>query len=115
MSNYKTNAIGMVQYPHVDSDGVIRLSDVSLSGIGAFIKDVTNQYSLTIKWYSVRANPTDGSSGYFSTGSFSILWCLSSIAYGWAIVMSDNDNLIVFGRLVSGDWHWYHPTLTEVS
>ena len=105
----------MAQYPHVDSDGIVRLSDTSLSGIGAFIINATNQYSLTVKWYSVRANPTSDASGYFGTASFSILWCLSSIAYGWVILMSDNDNLIVFGRLVSGTWHWYHPALTEVT
>lgn len=115
LSDFRTNDIGIVQYPRTETDGVVRLPDVSLSGIGAFIISATNSDSLTVKWYSVRANPMPGSTGYFSTGSFSILWNLSSVAYGWAILMSDNDNMIVFGRLVSGVWYWYKPTLTVVS
>lgn len=115
LADYKMNAIGMVQYPYIDSSGYVRLDDVSLSGIGTFIVDAVEKHNTLVKWYCVRANPKEGVTGYFKNGSFSILWCMSSTAYGWSILMSDTENIIIFGRLTSRVWHWYKPTLAEVN
>lgn len=45
------------------------------------------------------------------------MWCVSSINYGWAIIMSDmnDEKVITFGRLSGGNWHWLKPTLTLVN
>ena len=106
----------MILYPFVNSEGVIWLNDVSLNGIGTFITNAVSQHNTVVKWYCVRANPSsDANPGYFSSASFSIMWNCSSINYGWTILMSDDSNFILFGRLNVGRWHWYHPTLTEVN
>lgn len=80
-----------------------------LSDIGAWLQ--TN--GVTSRWMSVRANPTNDD-GYFGRSTFSILWQSSSSKYGWCILMSDNTKMVVFGRNSEG-WHWYAPSLTEVS
>lgn len=115
LSDYKTNDIGVVQYPGTNDEGYAVLSDASLSGIGQFIIDAINTYTTQVKWYCVRATPSPGVSGYFKNGSFSILWCMSSVNYGWSVLMSDSDKIIVFGRLSAGVWYWYAPTLTAIS
>lgn len=80
-----------------------------LSSIGEWLKTADT----SSRWNTIRVDPTD-SDGYFGTSGFSILWQCSSANYGWCILMSDNAKVIVFGRNVSG-WHWYAPTLSEVS
>lgn len=80
-----------------------------LSDIGKWLQ--TN--GTTSRWMSVRANPTN-TDGYFGSSTFSILWQCSSAEYGWCILMSDNSKMVVFGRNSDG-WHWYAPSLTEVS
>ena len=80
-----------------------------LSDIGAWLQ--TN--GVTSRWMAVRANPT-GSDGYFGGSTFCILWQCSSVNYGWCILMSDSSKMVVFGRNSEG-WHWYAPSLTEVS
>lgn len=80
-----------------------------LSDIGAWLQ--TN--GTTSRWMSVRANPTN-TDGYFGQSTFCILWQCSSANYGWCILMSDNTKMVVLGRN-SGGWHWYAPSLTEVS
>lgn len=80
-----------------------------LSDIGKWLQ--TN--GTTSRWMSVRANPTN-TDGYFGSSTFSILWQCSSAEYGWCILMSDNPKMVVLGRNSTG-WHWYAPSLTEVS
>lgn len=80
-----------------------------LSDIGKWLQ--TN--GTTSRWMSVRANPTN-TDGYFGQSTFSILWQCSSAEYGWCILMSDNPKMVVLGRNSTG-WHWYAPSLTEVS
>lgn len=80
-----------------------------LSDIGKWLQ--TN--GTTSRWMSVRANPTN-TDGYFGQSTFSILWQCSSAEYGWCILISDNPKMVVFGRNSAG-WHWYAPSLTEVS
>ena len=80
-----------------------------LSDIGKWLQ--TN--GTTSRWMSVRANPTN-TDGYFGRSTFSILWQCSSDQYGWCILISDNLKMVVFGRNSDG-WHWYAPSLTEVS
>lgn len=82
--------------------------DGTLSGIGKWI----NSQGFTARWRSVRCDPNN--QGYFGSSSFCILWDCSSASYGWCILMSDNSKMVVFGRNVDG-WHWYAPSLSEVS
>ena len=111
----------MLHYPGADSDGIIRVGSLSLNEIGQFIKDCVKKHNAYTKWYSVRVNvkstdpPLTG--GYFDTSSYSIMWCVSSINYGWAIIMSDmnDEKVITFGRLAGGNWHWLKPTLTLIN
>lgn len=80
-----------------------------LSDIGKWLQ--TN--GTTSRWMSARANPTN-TDGYFGKSTFSILWQCSSANYGWCILISDNSKMVAFGRNSDG-WHWYAPSLTEVS
>lgn len=96
-------------------NGVIaRNETLSISGklaeIGNWIK---NNPGTLGRFNYVRAHPTE--SGYFNTSSFSILWNLSSVSYGWAMLQSDNEKTVLFGRLSEGIFYWYAPTLTPVS
>lgn len=95
--------------------GRVILDDPSLTGIENYILS-TNK--LNGKWYHVRADVNAGTSGYFNTSSFSILWNLSSSAYGWAICMSDNEaneRFLVYGKLSSKNWRWFEIQRTEVN
>lgn len=82
--------------------------DGTLSGIGKWI----NSQGFTARWRSARCNPNN--QGYFGRSTFCILWQCSSTSYGWCILMSDNSKMVVFGRNSDG-WHWYAPSLSEVS
>lgn len=82
--------------------------DATLSGIGKWI----NSQGFTGTWRSVRCNPNN--QGYFGSSAFCILWNCTSASYGWCILMSDNSKMVVFGRNTDG-WHWYAPSLSEVS
>ena len=82
--------------------------DGTLSGIAKWI----NSQGFTSRWRSVRCSPNN--QGYFGSASFCILWQCSSDQYGWCILMSDNSKMVVFGRNSNG-WHWYTPSLSEVS
>ena len=82
--------------------------DATLSGIGKWI----NSQGFTGTWRSVRCNPNN--QGYFGSSAFCILWNCTSYSYGWCILMSDNSKMVVFGRNTDG-WHWYAPSLSEVS
>lgn len=92
--------------------GNVNLSDMRLSAIGTWIK---NHYQASM-WISARINANSGAtSGYFGTSSLGVLALLSSANYGWAIVMSDHSNTIVFGILQGGAWTWRHPSYSNVS
>lgn len=80
-----------------------------LSDIGKWLQ--TN--GVTARWMSARVDPIN-TDGYFGKSTFSILWQCSSADYGWCILMSDNSKMVVFGRNTGG-WHWYAPSLSEVS
>lgn len=82
--------------------------DGTLSGIGKWI----NSQGFTGTWRSVRCNTNN--KGYFGNSAFCILWNCSSANYGWCILMSDNSKMVAFGQNSDG-WHWYAPSLTEVS
>lgn len=82
--------------------------DGTLSGIGNWI----NSQKSTARWRSARC--ASNNNGYFGKSSFCILWQSSTAQYGWCILMSDHSKMIVFGRN-SGGWHWYAPSLSEVS
>lgn len=82
--------------------------DGTLSGIGKWI----NSQGFTGTWRSVRCNTNNN--GYFGNSAFCILWNCSSANYGWCILMSDNSKMVAFGRNSDG-WHWYAPSLSEVS
>lgn len=97
--------LGMTQYNAV---GYISLSG-KLSNIGEWVKNNGTPGKCTF----VRVEPSD-SDGYFGTSGFSILWMRTSVNYGWCILISDNPKMVVFGRNSTG-WHWYAPSLTEVS
>ena len=90
-----------------------QLNNSTLSGIASYIME-TNKHDG--RWYTVRLKPKLGTSGHFKTASFSILWNLSSQAYGWALLMSDNnDHCFTFGRLSGSNWHWYELQKTELT
>ena len=97
--------LGVTQYNGVD---YISLSG-KLSNIGEWVKNNGTPGKCTF----VRVEPSD-SDGYFGTSGFSILWTRTSVNYGWCILISDNPQMVVFGRNSTG-WHWYAPSLTEVS
>lgn len=97
--------LGVIQYNGVD---YISLSG-KLSNIGEWVKNNGTPGKCTF----VRVEPSD-SDGYFGTSGFSILWMRTSVNYGWCILISDNPRMVVFGRNSTG-WHWYAPSLTEVS
>ena len=97
--------LGVTQYNGVD---YISLSG-KLSNIGEWVKNNGTPGKCTF----VRVEPSD-SDGYFGTSGFSILWTRTSVNYGWCILISDNPRMVVFGRNSTG-WHWYAPSLTEVS
>ena len=97
--------LGVTQYNGVD---YISLSG-KLSNIGEWVKNNGTPGKCTF----VRVEPSD-SDGYFGTSGFSILWMRTSVNYGWCILISDNQRMVVFGRNSTG-WHWYAPSLTEVS
>lgn len=97
--------LGVTQYNAVD---YISLSG-KLSNIGEWVKNNGTPGKCTF----VRVEPSD-SDGYFGTSGFSILWMRTSVNYGWCILISDNPKMVVFGRNSDG-WHWYAPSLTEVS
>ena len=97
--------LGVTQYNGVD---YISLSG-KLSNIGEWVKNNGTPGKCTF----VRVEPSD-SDGYFGTSGFSILWMRTSVNYGWCILISDNPRMVVFGRNSTG-WHWYAPSLTEVS
>lgn len=97
--------LGVAQYNAV---GQISLSG-KLSNIGEWLKNNGTPGKCTF----VRVEPSD-SDGYFGTSGFSILWMRTSVNYGWCILISDNPKMVVFGRNSAG-WHWYAPSLTEVS
>lgn len=97
--------LGVAQYNAV---GYIYLSG-KLSNIGEWVKNNGTPSKCTF----VRVEPSD-SDGYFGTSGFSILWMRTSVNYGWCILISDNTKMVVFGRNSEG-WHWYAPSLTEVS
>lgn len=97
--------LGVTQYNAVD---YISLSG-KLSNIGEWVKNNGTSGKCTF----VRVEPSD-SDGYFGTSGFSILWTRTSVNYGWCILISDNSKMVVFGRNSDG-WHWYAPSLTEVS
>ena len=97
--------LGVTQYNGVD---YISLSG-KLSNIGEGVKNNGTPGKCTF----VRVEPSD-SDGYFGTSGFSILWMRTSVNYGWCILISDNPRMVVFGRNSTG-WHWYAPSLTEVS
>lgn len=97
--------LGVTQYNGV---GYISLSG-KLSNIGEWVKNNGTPGKCTF----VRVEPSD-SDGYFGTAGFSILWTRTSVNYGWCILISDNPKMVVFGRNSTG-WHWYAPSLTEVS
>lgn len=97
--------LGVTQYNGVD---YISLSG-KLSNIGEWVKNNGTPGKCTF----VRVKPSD-SDGYFGTSGFSILWMRTSVNYGWCILISDNPRMVVFGRNSTG-WHWYAPSLTEVS
>lgn len=97
--------LGVAQYNAINH---ISLSG-KLSNIGEWIKNNGTPNKCTC----VRVEPSD-SDGYFGTSSFSILWMRTSVNYGWCILISDNPKMVVFGRNSVG-WHWYAPSLTEVS
>jgi hypothetical protein len=97
--------LGVTQYNGVD---YISLSG-KLSNIGEWVKNNGTLGKCTF----VRVEPSD-SDGYFGTSGFSILWTRTSVNYGWCILISDNPRMVVFGRNSTG-WHWYAPSLTEVS
>ena len=97
--------LGVTQYNAVD---YISLSG-KLSNIGEWVKNNGTPGKCTF----VRVEPSD-SDGYFGTSGFSILWTRTSVNYGWCILISDNSKMVVFGRNSDG-WHWYAPSLTEVS
>lgn len=97
--------LGVAQYNAV---GQISLSG-KLSNIGEWVKNNGTPGKCTF----VRVEPSD-SDGYFGTSGFSILWMRTSVSYGWCILISDNPKMVVFGRNSTG-WHWYAPSLTEVS
>lgn len=97
--------LGVTQYNGVD---YISLSG-KLSNIGEWVKNNGTPGKCTF----VRVEPSD-SDGYFGTSGFSILWMRTSVNYGWCVLISDNPRMVVFGRNSTG-WHWYAPSLTEVS
>ena len=101
----KKDYLGVTQYNGVDH---ISLSG-KLSNIGEWVKNNGTPGKCTF----VRVEPSD-SDGYFGTSGFSILWTRTSVNYGWCILISDNPKMVVFGRNTVG-WHWYAPSLTEVS
>lgn len=107
---------GWDQYVTKDDLGVTEynaVGQISLSGklskIGEWVKNNGTLGRCTF----VRVEPSD-SDGYFGTSGFSILWTRTSVNYGWCILISDNPKMVVFGRNSAG-WHWYAPSLTEVS
>ena len=97
--------LGVTEYNAV---GQISLSG-KLSKIGEWVKNNGTLGRCTF----VRVEPSD-SDGYFGTSGFSILWTRTSVNYGWCILISDNPKMVVLGRNSTG-WHWYAPSLTEVS
>lgn len=99
--------LGVRQYP---ASAEYVLISGKLSAIGTWI---SNSGYYDKYWHSIRVNPSD-TDGYFGSSAFSILWNCSSAEYGWCILMSDNPKMVVLGRNSTG-WHWYAPSLTEVS
>lgn len=93
---------------------MVTLNDTSLAGIGSYIISLNKRDG---NWYHIRANVEEGTTGYFHTASFSILWNLSSLAYGWVVCMSDNEydeHFLVFGKLSSRNWRWFEIQRTEI-
>lgn len=90
-----------------------QIDDSTLPGIGSYIIG-TNKHDG--RWYTVRLKSKLGTTGHFESASFSILWNLSSTAYGWAILISDNKgHCFTFGKLIGSNWHWYEIQKTELN
>ncbi len=112
--NANTNAIDVLN----SNLGVTQLEstqidDSTLPGIGSYIIG-TNKHDG--RWYTVRLKSKLGTTGHFESASFSILWNLSSTAYGWAILISDNKgHCFTFGKLIGSNWHWYEIQKTELN
>ena len=115
-TKYNNTWVGWAESATKDDLGVTEynaVGQISLSGklskIGEWVKNNGTLGRCTF----VRVEPSD-SDGYFGTSGFSILWTRTSVNYGWCILISDNPKMVVFGRNSTG-WHWYAPSLTEVS
>lgn len=85
----------------------------TMAKIGTWI---TSHY-LQNRWMAVRCTNSGSSNPVIGQSEFGLIYCLSSMNYGWGILMTDNSSLvggILFGQLAAGTWKWYKPTVTQV-
>lgn len=105
-----TNRIGVL----LCTDGTQVAFDAStMAKIGEWIKTKLIQN----RWVAVRCTNTGTSNPVIGVSEFGLIFCLSSVNYGWGILMTDNSGLVggtLFGQLSSGTWKWYKPTVTQV-
>lgn len=105
-----TNRIGI----HLCTDGNQVAFDAStMAKIGEWIKTKLIQN----RWVAVRCTNTGTSNPVIGASEFGLIFCLSSVNYGWGILMTDNSGLVggtLFGQLSAGTWKWYKPTVTQV-
>lgn len=114
-TKYNNTWVGWAESSTKDDLGVTEYNagkSISISGKLSDIGTWLQTNGVTSRWMSARVNPTND--GYFGRSTFCILWQCSSVNYGWCILISDNSKMVVFGRNSEG-WHWYAPSLTEVS
>ena len=85
----------------------------TMNKIGDWIKTkyIKNRY------VAVRCTNNGLSNPVFGASEFGLIFCLSSVNYGWAFLQTDNQGLVsgaLFGQLSAGTWKWYKPTVTQV-
>lgn len=85
----------------------------TMAKIGEWIKTKLIQN----RWVAVRCTNTGSANPVFGASEFGLIFCLSSVNYGWAFLQTDSGSLAggtLFGQLSAGTWKWYKPTVTQV-